>query len=309
MAQSAKINSDAVSEKVSSVTWVMLITMVVLWGISWPAMKIALDYIQPLWLGAIRFLSGSLSLFLFLACRRTLRIPTKHDLPIVFSVGGLQMLAFTALGLIAMQHTDASRAALLAYTTPLWGVILSWLMFRQVPGRVQGAALLIGLAGIALVCSPSEMDWSKTSVVVGCLLLTLAAGCWSVVILHVRRHRWHHTPLQLAPWQMLFAAIPMAILALIAEGTPADLPDSPRIWMLLLFIGPVATSVCFVISTSCGRRVSSFTLSNFTLGVPVTGSIASVLLLGTTLSMRFGMGLALIILGSVIAIYSSNTLK
>ena len=40
-----------------------------------------------------------------------LRWPPRADWPVRASVGLLQMMAFTALGLIAMRHTDAGRAA------------------------------------------------------------------------------------------------------------------------------------------------------------------------------------------------------
>jgi len=39
----------------------------------------------------------------------------------------------------------------------------------------------------------------------------------------------------------------------------------------MFFIGPVATSACFVISAKHGHRISSFAMSNFTLGVPLVG--------------------------------------
>jgi drug/metabolite transporter (DMT)-like permease len=293
----------------SWLTWLLLALMVLLWGVSWPAMKIALNVIPPLWLGVIRFLSGSLCLFLFLACRKGLTLPARQDLPILLSVGCLQMLAFTALGLVAMQYTDVSRAALLAYTTPLWGVIISGIFFRQIPSWVQLCALLTGLLGIALVCSPYELNWHTPGVLKGCLLLLLAAGCWSVVIFHVRHHRWVQSPLALAPWQMLFATVPMFILALIFEGEPKGITFTPFLFSLLVFIGPVATSICFVISTACGRKVSSFVMSNFTLGVPVVGNIASLFILGTTMSLSFKAGLLLVVLGSLLAIYAGTRIQ
>lgn len=300
------MKSSQTTDNPTLLTWLLLALMVMLWGISWPAMKMVLEVIPPLWLGVIRFLSGSLCLFIFLAVTKKITLPAKQDLPIILSVGCLQMLAFTALGLVAMQYTDVSRAALLAYTTPLWGVIITGIFYRQIPSKVQFIALLTGLAGIALVCSPHEMNWHNHGVVWGCVLLLMAAGCWSVVILHVRHHHWCQSPLSLAPWQMLFATLPMLILALIFEGEPKTIPITPSMISLLIFIGPIATSICFVISTSCGRKVSSFVMSNFTLGVPVVGNIASLFILGTSMGIVFGAGLVLVVLGSVLAIYAGT---
>jgi len=274
-----------------------LAVMVALWGLSWPVMKICVGVAPPMWLAAIRFASSGACLFGYLASRGQLRPPSRSDMPIVLSIGGLQMMAFTALGMIAMKHTDAGRAALLAYTTPLWGVIISWLLLRQAPTRRQFTALAIGLAGIAVICSPSEMDWSNPDVLMGNALLLIAAICWSVVILHVRHHRWTARPLDLAPWQMLIATIPLCIMAYAFEGSPMAFAWTPKLVGLITFFGPIATSTCFVISSEVGRRVAPFTMSNVTLGVPVIGIAASALLLGERLTIPMAIGLTLIISG------------
>lgn len=285
----------------STETAIWLGAMVMLWGLSWPAMKLALGSVSPLWLGAIRFGSGAIVLFAFLAFRGQIRIPPRKDWPILFSVGGLQMMAFTALGLIAMQHTDAGRAALLAYTTPLWGVVAAWLLVRQAPTRWQILALVIGMSGIALIVSPLEMDWSKPGVVMGCAFLILAAIAWSIVIIHVRRHTFIARPIELAPWQMTLAAIPLAIAAVVVEGSPASIEWSPNLIALLAYVGPVATSACFVISSEYGRRVTTFAMSNITLGVPVVGVVASTILLHERVTVPLMIGLMLIIAGVIVA--------
>lgn len=282
-------------------TLLWLSVMVVLWGLSWPATKLALDAVPPLWLAAMRFGSAALCLFSWRAIRGQLAFPPRADWPIVASMGLLQMMTFTGLGMIAMTHVDTSRAVLLAYTTPLWGVVAGWMMFRNAPTRWQLLALGVGLTGIGLVCSPWEMDWSAPGTVMGAAFLLIGAICWSVVILHIKRHRWTATPLALAPWQMLLASVPLAGFAFALEGSPARIAFDQRLLELLLFIGPVATSACFVIAAEHGRRISTFAMSNFTLGVPLIGIVASLLLLGNQLSALFATGLCLVFSGMVLA--------
>src|SRR5699024_2559432 len=91
---------------------------------------------------------------------------------------------------------------------------------------------------------------------------------------------------------MVLATVPLAGFAFVLEGTPTAIPFDQRLVELLFFIGPVATSACFVISAEYGRRISTFGMSNFTLGVPLIGIVASVLLLGNTLSPLFIVGLS-----------------
>ena len=271
-------------------TGVWLGLMVLLWGLSWPAMKLCLDAAPPLWLATLRFSSAGAVLFGFLVLKGRLRWPPRADWRVLASVGFLQMMAFTALGLIAMRHTDAGRAALLAYTTPVWVLLGACLILRARPSRRQGVAILFGLVGVAVVCSPMGMDWTDPDVLLGNSLLLVCALCWAGVILHVRHHRWRAHPLDLAPWQMLLAAVPLAVAAFAVEG-PLAVAWSPRLVGLLVFIGPVATSLCFVIFTTVGRRIDSFTMANATLGVPAVGLLSSALLLGEHLGPALLVGL------------------
>lgn len=278
-----------------------LAAMVLFWGLSWPAMKLAVGEVPPLWLATFRFASGAACLFALVAARGGIRLPPRADWPIVASIGGLQMMAFTALGLTAMQYTDAGRAAVLGYTTPLWGVLAAWALAGQRPTRWQALALGVGMSGVALICSPLEMDWNDPLVVKGNLFLLLAAICWSLVILHVRRHGFAARPLELAPWQMVFATLPLGLAAWVFEGAPGRVAWTPDLLALMLYIGPVATSACFVISTDYGRRISTFAMTNITMGVPIVGMLSSAVLLGERITWPLAAGLGLIVCGTVLA--------
>ncbi|MGU3493293.1 DMT family transporter [Xanthobacteraceae bacterium A53D] len=283
-----------------------LAAMVLLWGLSWPATQLALETVPPVWLAAIRFGSAGLCLFAVVALRGQLHLPRRADWPIVLSIGLMQMMAFTGMGMVAMTTTDTSRAVLLAYTTPLWSLLLAWLLFREAPTRLQFLALAVGLGGVALVCAPFEMNWNAPGALMGAGLLLGGAISWSAVILHIRRHRWQSSPLALAPWQMLLATVPLAAIAYAIEGAPSGIAVTPRLLELLFFIGPVATSACFVIAAEHGRRISAFAMANFTLGVPLIGVVASVLILGNRLSPAFLMGLGLVISGMLLAAYAAK---
>jgi drug/metabolite transporter (DMT)-like permease len=287
-------------------TIIWLCVMVLLWGISWPITKLALNAISPIWLATFRFGSAAICLFVFVAMRGKLRFPPKADWPIVISIGLLQMTMFTGLGMVAMTHVDTSRATLLAYTTPLWGVISAWVLQQTRPTRLQLIALSLGMLGVAVICSPMEMDWSAPGAVMGACFLMAAAICWSVVILHIKQHRWQAAPLELAPWQMALATVPLAIAAYTVEGAPSGIDVNSRLLELLLFIGPIATSACFVISSEHGRRLSTFAMSNFTLGVPVIGITASVIFLGERLTLWFAIGLMLVLAGMLMTILAAS---
>lgn len=292
--------------QVNLTTFAWLTAMVVLWGLSWPATKLALGTVPPLWLAASRFGSAAICLFIFCALRGRLVFPPVKDWSIVASIGLLQMTAFSGLGMIAMTHTDTSRAVLLAYTTPLWAVLMGWLLFKQVPTGKQLMALGVGMAGIGVICSPFEVDWTNPNILLGCAFLLVGAVCWSIVILHIRRHSWSASPLDLAPWQMLIATIPLSAFAYALEGSPTNIAFDRELIELLFFIGPVATSACFVISAEYGRRITAFAMSNFTLGVPLIGILSSIIILGNRITPPFALGLVLVVISMLIAAWATK---
>ena len=293
MTVSHSISISYSATKTSSGDLLKLGVMVLLWGFSWPAMKLCLHSISPLWMAAIRFGSAAVCLFIFTGIRGELKLPVKQDMPIIASVSIFQMMAFTLLSLVAMSKIGAGQAALLAYTTPLWVSLITVVVLRQSLLKSQLYSVLAGLLGIVVVCAPSLLQ-GQASVMLGDLMLLGAAMCWSIVIVHVKQHRWHSSPLMLAPWQMLVSALPLTVLALMTEGVPQIIWNAQLIG-LLTFIGPIATCFCFVISLAVGRRISSVSMSIATLGVPVIGLFSSILFLGEKMTPAITVGVVLIL--------------
>ncbi|MNI68567.1 hypothetical protein D3C73_1242700 [compost metagenome] len=109
---------------------------------------------------------------------------------------------------------------------------------------------------------------------------------------------------------MLLATVPLAIAATLTEGPPTSIKVNADLLEELFFIGAIATSACFVISAEFGRRVSTFAMSNFTMGVPLVGIVFSCLTLEATVSGKFLLGLCLVVFGVVIAaLVARNTAR
>jgi len=272
---------------------VLLALIMVLWGANWPVMKVGLQLMPPFTFAAWRLGLGCATLFLVAAVAGQLRLPSRHDRPIVAWVGLLQMAAFLLLINFALQHVPAGRSAILSYTTPLWVVPLALLFLGERLDRAKAAGLALGLAGIAVMFNPLALDWSDGSVLLGNGLLMLAALAWAINIVQVRGHRWEGTPLSLGPWQMLVAAAVVVPVALLAEaGRETDW--SWELALVLFYNGPVCTGLGFWAMVTATRALPAVTTSLGSLGVPVVGLLLSALALGEPLTATNLGGLALI---------------
>ncbi|OYQ35216.1 multidrug DMT transporter permease [Niveispirillum lacus] len=271
----------------------LLVLVILLWGVNWPVMKEVVGHMPPISFVASRLLLGAVSLLIFTAALRQLRLPAKADIPVILSVGVLQMGLFMLLVTIAVQYVPAGRAGILAYTTPLWVVPLALIFLKERVGWAKAGGLLVGLAGVAVLFNPAAFDWTQRPVLLGNGLLMLAALIWAFNIVHVRRHRWVGTPLQLAPWQMMLAAL-MATIAALGTEDLSQIDWSGQLVVLLIYNGPIATAFCFWAMVTVNRALPAITTSLSVLGVPVVGLVSSALWLHEPLTLTNLVGLGLI---------------
>lgn len=270
--------------------------VVIVWGANWPVMKVTLAHIPPLSFALARLLLGALCLFAVLAATRRLRLPGKADWPVVLSVGLLQLAAFLVFVNLGLTRVEAGRSAILSYTTLIWVTPIAVLALGEKlsPGKAVG--LLFGLAGIALLFNPLDFDWSDRNALIGNVLLLGAALAWAIAIVHIRHHRFTLSSLQLAPWQMLVGAVPVAVLAALFED-PAAINPVPELWLALAYNGPLATAFALWAWIMVNRSLPAVTTAMASLAVPVVGVAAAAVTLGERVSLTGAGGLALIVAG------------
>jgi len=151
---------------------------------------------------------------------------------------------------------------------------------------------MIGCAGIAIIASPSFAVGGRQAMAYG--MLMGAAAAWAITIVTVRGHRFQSSPLSLAPWQMLIAAILLCPVALSAEG-------SLRLTLLgaatLAYVAPVATAFAYWAVVEAGRRFAAGTLSMALLATPSVGLLISACALDEPVNAALLAGVALTAMG------------
>jgi drug/metabolite transporter (DMT)-like permease len=275
---------------------VLIGCLVLIWGCNWPLNKVVLTHISPLWFACLRIAMGSISLFLVQAFRTDgIKLPARADLPIVFSIGLVQVAAVMGLVQLGLSNVPAGRSAILSYTTPLWVVPGAILILGERLRLAKLAALLLGIGGVAVMFNPVAFNWSDYKAVIGNGYLLAAAALWAATIIHVRSHRWLGTPLTLAPWQMLIGLIPVSALAWSIEGPPPDVSFSLGALVLVVYSGPLITAFPFWALVTVSRAFPAVTTSLTLLLVPVIGLLSSVVFLSEQLNATSVVGLLLII--------------
>jgi drug/metabolite transporter (DMT)-like permease len=261
---------------------VLLATIAVAWGTSWPVIKAILQDLPPLWAVGLRSVIGTSILFAISAFRRNVVLPKRGDIPVVLNIALLHMVAFTGLISIGLQFVSAGRSVVLGYTTPLWVTVGARVFLGETltPSRTMG--LIVGLSGLLFLFDPSTFDWSDRNAVIGNALVLAAAFCWAVSILHVRAHKWVSTPFELVPWQALLATCALMLLALAFEGVP-QIEWNARLVALLLYGGAVGIALPYWAMQTVNRSLPAVTTALGLLAVPIVGVACSSIALGEPL--------------------------
>ena len=281
--------------------FLQLALAIVLFGLTWPVMKIGLQAGSPVWLAAGRATLSATTSFLMLAFLGRLKWPPRGEWPVILSVGMLQLTAFFALANLGVQSVPAGRSGVLAYTTMLWMVPLSLLVGERVGARAI-AGVVLGVAGIVVLADPARFDWHNRAIVLGHAYLLLAGFTWALAMMHTRHHKWHTSPLDVLPWQMSVATVLLWILAFVAEPQGHLDYDKWQLWTALLYIGAFAGPIGTWAAVSVTRALPPITTSLGMLGVPLVGIVSAVALLGEPITVPLMLGTALVIAGIAVVI-------
>lgn len=223
---------------------VMLATVVLAWGLTWPVNKVLLEAIPPLWMAAIRSAVGAAALVLLAIVRGRFTLPQRGDVPVMLSITLLHMVGFVVLANIGLALVPTGRSVVLAYTTPLWVAPGAWLFLGEplTMRRIVGG--VVGLLGLVVLFNPFAFDWTDGAAVLGNLAILGAALLWAASILHVRGHRWRGTPFDLVPSEMALATVVLVPIASASGEWPAIDWDA-RLVLLLLYSAIPGTVVAY----------------------------------------------------------------
>ena len=274
---------------------VLLVAITVIWGVNWSAVKLAVDELPVLTFSTLRLVIGGFGMLI--VCRLgglSLRVPRRE-------LGPLLVLAFFNVTLwhvcaaFGVSYLASGRAAILAFTMPLWAALLAVPVLGERLGWNILFGLVIGLAAVGVLVAP---DWRAIAASpLGILLMLVAAFSWAAGTVYYKRVRWTMSTAVLTGWQILIGGIPVALAALWFDGGFEPGRVSLVGWLSTLFAASLPTLFCqwawFKIVDIFPAGVAAIS----TLAIPVIGVITGTLALGEALGPE--------VLGSLVLVIAS----
>jgi drug/metabolite transporter (DMT)-like permease len=282
----------------------MLIALCIVWGITWPIMRIALRDVPPFTMRTTSALIGGI--ILFAACcvmRRNLRLKSAKVCVHVFVASILTVASFSILSTFAQLGAATSRVAVLSYSMPIWAVVLSWIFLRERPTGMQSIAIGLCIAGLAILIYPL----AATGIPLGILLALGTAISWAAGTVYLKWAQLEADPMAIATWQVVVSFFVIGACMLIFEHGPDFHTAHVEGVIATVLTGVLGTGIAYGLWFSIIRTLPATTASLGVLGSPVIGVISSVLILGERPTLPDAIGFALILAASACVLFTRAT--
>jgi drug/metabolite transporter (DMT)-like permease len=219
------------------------------WGMTYLAMRIAVEDIPPHLMSGARFLVAGLILYLWTRRRGDPR-PTPIQWRAAAVVGAFLLLGGNATVAWAEQQVPSGLAAVLIAVAPIWMVAFEWARGGPRPGKRVIAGLILGLTGVALLVSPKGDSTAQVNLI-GAVMLVLASASWAWGSVVSKSAPLPKSPFLATSMEMIAGGVLLLLTALaagqFAHFRPAQVStDAVLAWLFLVVFGSLVGFTAYI---------------------------------------------------------------
>ena len=270
-------------------------------GFGFVIAKPAMDHFPPILLMGLRFtFAASILIWWF-------PIPKKYLKKIFIAslVANTLQYSITYSGLNLI---DASAAVLLVQTEVPFGVIFAFFLLREKPTIRSLVGITIAFIGVYILTGSPNLDGKF----IGISLTILGSAIWALGQVMVKPLSKEINPLALVAWLALFSGPLLITISSIIDGdTIYYLKNANKYsWLIAFYLGFIMQPItygCFyyVLKNNPLYKV----LPIVTMGIPLTGLLAAIFLLGEKPTLELFIGGIIILIGVIIIIFNLGKKK
>ena len=267
-------------------------------GFGFVIAKPAFESFPPVLLMGIRFIfAASILIWWFPIPRGYL----KKIFVASFIANTLQYsITYTGLNLI-----DASAAVLLVQTEVPFGVIFAYFMLKEIPTLRALIGISVAFIGVYILTGSPNLDGKF----IGIALTILGSAIWALGQVIVKPLSKEINPLALVAWLAFFSGPILIGFSNFFEGNSLNYIKNASFnhWMIAIYIGFIMQPItygCFyyVLKNNPIYKV----LPIVTMGIPPTGLLAAIFILGEKPTIELFVGGTVIIIGVIMILYTKK---
>lgn len=275
--------------------------LALLWGLNWPAVRVALTALPPFTLRAAGLGCAALVLFALARFRnRSVSLAVPSGMGWRIGVAGvLNIAVFNVATAFAQLNTSTSRAAVLTFSMPLWTVLFARILLgERLDGRGR-TSLALGAIGLALLAWPV---FARGASVSGLIFPLTAALGWAAGTVFLKWRPIEGDRAVATAWQLLIGAACAGVGMLAVGESPAFMRFDATVAIALSFHVLLATALAYVLwfrmLDSVGAAASALT----TMLIPVVGVLGAMALMGERPSWLDSAGFAIVLAAAALVL-------
>ena len=268
-----------------------LLGITVIWGSSFIAVKIALNFSSPLLFLTLRFFLASIILFILF--RKLILKLDKDTLRAGIIMGGLLGIGFGAQT-YGLDYTTASKSAFVTGTFVVMVPLFSIVFEKIIPRKLLWVGVFLAIIGLYFLTSPEGNSFNY-----GDRFTAVGAVAFAAHTVSLQIYSKRHDFIQLTFLQLFVTAL-IGVLTTVLFETPRF---EINITLLSIIIGTalLPTVLNFYILTKYQRYTSSTRAAIIYSFEPVAAALIAYIILGEVLGIRGVIGGALIFGGMIIS--------
>jgi len=285
------------------------LSIYVIWGSTYLAIRYAVETIPPLYTAGIRHLTAG-TILLVWALVKGLR-PTWPQLRASVIIGFFFFLVAHGLLHWAEKIVPSGLASLLIAIEPIMVFLLSSAAART--WRLNGmllAGILLGLFGVGMLLHGTGAEAAR-GITLGSVMILVSAFSWSVGIIYSRRSHLSGSPLLLSALSLLSGAIMLLFTATVV-GEAKEFVFS-RItmtsWLALGYLILFGSVIAFTAYNWLLEHYSPTLVATHTYVNPVVAVLLGWAYGGEALTMKVAMAAALVVVAVVLVDRGTNRLQ
>lgn len=197
----------------------------------------------------------------------------------------------------SLRFTTATNTSLIVCSCPLFAMLIIALFYKSERfSKRQALGSLVALAGMAAVVLNGHFVLHLSPL--GDLLAFAACMSWAVYSLLMKRVSGKFSTLYITRKMFFYGLLTILPYYLfVPELPPMSLLLRPSVWVNLLFLGCVASMVCYLTWNWCMMKLGAVTATNWVYFNPITTIFFAWLILDEHITPYFLIGTACILCG------------
>ncbi|MBZ0265432.1 DMT family transporter [bacterium] len=294
-------------------TVLLALSVIFIWGFSFVAIKIALDYISPGHLVLFRFLPVLFFFVPALIINRNISLKSLswRKIIILFVLGFFAVEIYNISLFTGQTYLPAQMAALVIALNPASIAIVSSIVIKERPGISTWIGILISMAGIAtVVLSRGETEELRIQHVIGVLITLGAPLSWGIYSTGLRHFSQGLGAINATSLSMSLGTLPLIFVAIFDSSFhTAVLTAPPKLWIAALFLAIPCTVYGFTGWAIVLKRTPAAKAGAFIYLVPLIAALGGRWMLDEPIDLAFIAGATLVIFGVWVATGRKNPFR